>query len=98
MTDDAGLERIWKRLVQAGLEDLQAQRLIEDDVTDDAHGEQLPEETQKMLGALRYVPLAAVRRAFPEHRPGACVHPAERLQPYSALYDLCLDCGQMVGR
>lgn len=64
-------------------------------------GEVLSPETQAILLELRQrgrVPLAAVRRAFPEHRPGACVHPAERLQPYSAHYDLCLDCGQMVAR
>ncbi len=35
MSDE--LDRLWKRLVQAGLEDLKAQRLIEDDVNGDEH-------------------------------------------------------------
>ena len=62
---------------------------------DDVHGEELPEAVRD---ALTRVPLAAVRRAFPDRRPGACSHPDERLQPYTAMSDLCLDCGKIVPR
>lgn len=62
-------------------------------LTDEVTGDILPESVRQ---ALRDVPLAAVRRAFPPRR--GCPHPDERLQPYSAQFDLCLDCGQMVPR
>jgi len=66
---------------------------------DDICGEVLSPEVQAMLLELRQrgrVPLAAVRRAFPDRRPGACRHPADRLQPYTAMSDLCLDCGRII--
>jgi hypothetical protein len=46
--------------------------------------------------ALSHIPLAAVRRAFQRTPHILCPHPAGRLQPYNARFDLCLDCGQMV--
>jgi len=62
---------------------------------DDVHGDILPESVREQL---KHVPLAAVRRAFQQHPRLECTHPADRLQPYNAGYDLCLDCGQLVKR
>jgi len=60
---------------------------------DEIYGDILPESVREQL---KHIPLAAVRRAFPDRRPGACTHPEERLQPYTAMSDLCLDCGRII--
>ncbi len=66
---------------------------------DEAWGEELPQETQDTLQALRHVPLAAVRRAFQlkPHLLRACPHPEDdRVLLYGIEY--CRRCGEEMKR